>query len=106
MEFSNGVTLKCVGRVKRPILEASCSTNQRLPSGPAAIPPGKLLAVGTENSVTAPAVLIPPILLPFSSVNQRLPSGPAAIPFGLLLGVGTENSLTTPPVVIPPLFPP
>ena len=39
---------------------------------------GWLAAVGTGNSVTTPAVVIRPILLPLISVNQRLPSGPAA----------------------------
>ena len=51
-----------------------------MPSGPAAMPKGLLLAVGMGNSVMTPAVVIRPILLPSYSVNQRLPSGPAAMP--------------------------
>src|SRR6267378_434645 len=47
------------------------SVNQRLPSGPAAIPYGKLLLVGMGYSVTAPAVVIFPILPPPYSVNHR-----------------------------------
>src|SRR5207244_7692374 len=62
-------------------------------SGPAVIPKGSLAAVGMGNSVTAPAVVIRPILLPSSSVNQRAPSGPAVIPQGVLAAVGTGNSL-------------
>ena len=48
----------------RPILLPPNSVNQRLPSGPAAMPAGSLLAVGTVNSVMTPAVVIRPILLP------------------------------------------
>src|SRR5205809_52725 len=81
--------------VMRPILLPACSVNQRLPSGPAAIPIG-LLAVETENSVNVPLGLMRPILLPSNSVNQRLPSGPAAIPIGPLWAVGTENSVIAP----------
>ena len=72
---------------------AAPSVNQRLPSGPAAMPSGALLAVvPVENSVTAPAGVIRPIWLPTSSVNQRLPSGPAAMPYGLLLAVGMRRT--------------
>ena len=71
--------------VIRPIWLAPLSVNQTLPSGPAAICAGLLLAVGIGNSVTTPLVVIRPILYviaggkPLFSVNQRLPSGPAAI---------------------------
>src|SRR5207253_1175065 len=37
--------------VTRPILLTPASVNQRLPSGPAVIPRGVLLAVGTANSL-------------------------------------------------------
>ncbi len=70
--------------VIRPIRLPSNSVNQRLPSGPAAIPVGR--AAGGDaggNSVTTPAGVIRPIRLPENSVNQRLPSGPAAIPCGM-----------------------
>ena len=66
--------------------------NQRLPSGPAVIPSGPLLAVmRCVNSVMVPAGVIRPILLPVYSVNQRLPSGPAVIPAGPLLAVGSRD---------------
>ena len=79
--------------------------NQRLPSGPAAIPSGKLSAgMPAENSVTTPAGVIRPIRLPSSSVNQRLPSGPAVISSGALPAVmPAENSVMTPAVVIRPI---
>src|SRR5439155_905810 len=67
---------------------------------------GALEAVGTRNSVMAPAGVIRPILLPESSVNQRLPSGPAVMLSGALPVVGTANSVTVPVRVIRPiLFP-
>ena len=70
------------------------SVNQRLPSGPAVIPSGSALAVGTANSVMAWVVgLIIPIWLALYSVNQRLPSGPAVIPSGSDLAVGMANSV-------------
>jgi hypothetical protein len=49
--------------VTRPILLPLASVNQRLPSGPAVIPTGSLLAVGTRNSVMAPvgAVGVTPV---------------------------------------------
>ena len=62
-----------------PILLALDSVNQRLPSGPAAMPSGPLRSVGTEYWVIVPEGVILPILLALGSVNQRLPSGPAAI---------------------------
>src|SRR5207244_6484266 len=64
------------------------------PSGPTAMSVGWLAAVGTANSVTTPAVVIRPILLPACSVNHRLPSGPAVIPVGVLPAVGTAFSVT------------
>src|ERR1700682_6518735 len=78
------------GRV--PIL----SVNQRLPSGPAAIPDGLALAVGTGYSVTTPAVVTLATLLPRDWVSQRLPPRPAAMPAGKLLVVGTGYSVMTP----------
>src|SRR5258708_4490984 len=60
--------------------------NQRLPSGPAAMPALLELSVeaGSANSARAPDGLILPILLTAELVNQMLPSGPAAIPNGEL----------------------
>jgi hypothetical protein len=51
--------------------------NHRFPSGPAVMPRGSLLLVGTENTVIAPPVMIRPILFPLNSVNHRAPPGPA-----------------------------
>src|SRR5690349_4055798 len=74
-----------------PMLLAERSANQRLPSGPALIPAGEALAVGTGNSAMAwVAGLIIPTWL--DSVNQRLPSGPPLILQGEALAVGTGNS--------------
>ncbi len=66
----------------------------RLPSEPAVMPLGRLLAVGIVNSMMTPAVVIRPTWLALNSVNQRLSSGPAAMPLGPLPTVGTGNSLT------------
>ena len=72
------LTHYCV--VIRPILLALFSANQRLPSGPAVIPSGLLLAVGIGNAEKLPLGVMRPMTLPASSVNQRLPSGPAVMP--------------------------
>ncbi len=48
--------------VIRPIRLPVCSVNQRLPSGPVAMPNGPLLAVMTENSVIVPRGVMRPIL--------------------------------------------
>ena len=68
------------------------SLSQRLPSGPAAIAKGPLLAVGIENSVMTPVGVIRAILLPWNSGNHRLPSGPVTMSCGWLANVGTGNS--------------
>src|SRR4029077_8105360 len=91
------------GTSRRPILLPKYSVNQRLPSGPAAISPGKLPDVGIANSVMAPAGVIRPIRLPSRSVNQRLPSGPAVIPPGALRDLGIGNSVMVPLGVIRPI---
>ena len=101
---ANSVMMPAV--VIRPIWLPSDSVNQRLPSGPAAIPAGMLLAVGSANSVMMPAVVIRPIWLLPASANQRLPSGPAVMPTGMLSGVGIANSVITPPGVIRPILSP
>src|SRR5262249_38418381 len=67
-------------RTNCPILLPLDSANQRLPSGPAAIPLGELSAVGIPNSLTLPVTVIRPMLFPSISVNQRLPSDAAVIP--------------------------
>src|SRR5713226_9129492 len=79
-----------------PILLALFSVNHTLPSGPAVIRRGKLLKVGTVNSVIAPAVVIVPILLAEPSVNQRLPSEASVIPTGPLFGVRSAYSVIAP----------
>ena len=59
--MGNSVMTPVVGLIS-PILLASISVNQRLPSGPVVIPRGSLLAVGMANSVMAcVAGLISPI---------------------------------------------
>src|SRR5438132_3439999 len=78
--------------------------NQRLPSGPAVIPPRLGKRTGMTNSLITPLGVILPILptksLP-NSVNQTLPSGPAVIDRGL---PATGNSVMTPPVEILPIL--
>jgi hypothetical protein len=71
--------------------------------------PGKAISFDRGNSVTAPAVVIRPILLKYTpllssfSVNQRAPSGPAVMPLTTALAVGRENAVTVPDVVIRPM---
>src|SRR5262245_27385172 len=60
-----------------------------MPSGPAP-------TVGTGNSVTAPDVVIRPILLPAFSQNHNAPSAAGVIPTGRLFGVGVSNSMKRP----------
>src|SRR5215510_12948372 len=60
-----------------------------MPSGPAP-------TVGTGNSVTAPDVVIRPILLPAFSQNHNAPSAAGVIPTGRLFGVGVSNSTKRP----------
>ena len=47
--------------VMRPILLVSPAVNQRLPSGPAVMPPGRLLDVGIGNLVICPDGAIRPM---------------------------------------------
>src|SRR5262249_18792478 len=70
------------------------SVNQTLPSGPAAIPVGKLSTVGMAISRTTwVAGLMDPRRPVALSVNQRLPSGPTAMPVSRLPGLGMANSV-------------
>ena len=93
--------------VIRPILLAlsvfsvSDLLNQSAPSGPTVNMEGCL---ATANSVTAPAVVIRPILSPWISANHSAPSGPVTMSKGAPPTVGTENSLITPAVVIRPIL--
>jgi hypothetical protein len=61
----------------------------------------KLFAVGIENSVMVPLIVILPILLPPISVNHNSPLGPAMMPPGL---PDTLNSDIVPPRVIFPIL--
>src|SRR5271157_3570186 len=68
----------------RPILRTLLSTNQRLPSGPAAMPVGVLLAVGTATSAIAPTAMLNPIefvpgLLLASRIACRSEPGPPSV---------------------------
>ncbi len=63
-----------------------------LPSAPAVIALGWLSGVGMANSVTAPAVVISPILSAAVSVKKRLPLGPFVIPV-VSVADGVENTL-------------
>jgi hypothetical protein len=90
------------------------AVNQRLPSGPAVIPPRLPLkvAVGRGNSVMTPAGVIRPMMAtkllfptPLEAVNHRLPSGPAVMPEGAELPVGRVNSVRVPAGVIRPMAP-
>ena len=71
------------------------------PSGPSTIPSGQENVCGREYSVTAPEVLIFPILSQPGSVNHRLPSGPVVTPQGSAVSE-MGNSVMTPWTVILP----
>lgn len=53
-----------------------------MPSGPVVMAPSPAFGVGTGISVTAPLVVIRPILLPPSSVNHMAPSEPTQTALG------------------------
>jgi hypothetical protein len=55
--------------MNRPTWLAWASVNQRLASGPIAMPRGRLAAVGSGNSVMVPLVVIFPRALPVASVK-------------------------------------
>ena len=91
-----------------PIFEAPYSVNQRLPSGPTAMPLGSLAVFESGNSVSTPAVVIRPIFPAPYSVNQRLPSGPVTMLSGSAVADGNGYSIVSVPAVgenfaIPPL---
>jgi hypothetical protein len=65
-EQFTAVEVGCCGAVILPTLLALPSVNQSAPSGPAVIPKGALPEVGIEYSVTVPAVVTRPILLPLA----------------------------------------
>ena len=83
--------------------------NQTLPSGPAVMLAGLLLAVGIRNVEKRPAGVIRPIAPLLNSVNHRLPSEPAVIPSGPQPAedpyfVGKGNSVVLPDGVIRPIL--
>src|SRR6266851_2905789 len=94
----DGATMPGETPLNTPIFPWLCSVNQTLPSGPTAIPPGLLFAVGTGNSVIAFDVLIWPIALFALSVNHTL-SFTATSP---LMTAFTGNCEITPAGVIVP----
>src|SRR5579871_2221098 len=101
-----GETLVTVGGgAVRPIPLALCSANQRLPSGPAVIPSGKLPAeMPLLNSAIVPLVVMRPMRLPALSVNHRLPSGPAVMPISKPLAeMPLLNSVMVPAGVMLPM---
>src|SRR3989442_5559746 len=77
------------GNTNTPILLLAASVNQMLPSGPALMPNGPLIGVGTVYSVMLPLVVTFPIL-PLPTANQKLPSGPPAMPNVGLPGTGNS----------------
>src|SRR4029077_626414 len=93
----------------RPMALWVYSVNQRLPSGPAAMPAGVAPNGGQLDgvqmplviSVTTPATVTCAILLPRSSVNHRLPSDHAVMKVGSAKSLMPKlYSVTTPSVVI------
>src|SRR5260370_34448722 len=93
----------------RPILLPKASVNQRLPSGPAVMLAGLLLAVGIWNAEKLPLGVMRPIAPILNSVNQRLPSEPAVMPSGPQPAedphfVGRGNSVMLPPGVMRPIL--
>src|SRR5262245_13734168 len=89
----NSVTVPVM--VIRPILLTPASVNQRLLSGPTAIPATSCVTpVG--SSVIVPDGVIRPILPELYSTNQTFPAGPATIPNGSELAVGTGYSVIVP----------
>src|SRR6185369_14906870 len=67
-------------------------------SGPAVMPLGRPLTVGSVYSVNTPPGVSLPILFALASVNQRLPSGPRVMPATPLAAVGIGYSVKTPAV--------
>src|SRR5437870_6256637 len=81
-----------------PGLSGMGSANQRLPSGPDAMPNGKALTGYGGSNV--PDVVMRPISVDICSVNQMLPSAPAAMECTLLTGY----TGTTPAGVMRPIW--
>ena len=94
-------------RRRHPPDSVVLSANQRFPSRPVVIPRGELFLLRPAlYSVTMPAGVIFPTLLPPYSVNQTLPSGPAVRSERPLSAVpAAPYSVTTPAGVIFPILP-
>src|SRR2546426_12561345 len=91
------LTLRVTSKASRPIRLPKASVNQRLPSGPAVIPNGPLLGVGSGNSAMGPAVgMRGRKLVALASGEQLVACGPIVIPAGWLGGGGSGNSVRTP----------
>src|SRR5260221_1024179 len=93
----------------RPIFLPEPSVNQTLPSGPAVMAAGLLLAVGIPNAEKLPLGVMRPMAFPLNSVNHRLPSDPAVMPSGPQPAedphfVGKENWVMLPDVVMRPIW--
>ncbi len=91
------MTLSAVGTQKvlswalgvlRPIGSLPVCANQRAPSGPTVMPPGKLFGLRGGNSRTSPVVVRPMWSLLPTSVNHSAPSGPVVIPVAELCAAG------------------
>src|SRR6266851_49342 len=64
---------------------------------------GKLAGVGIGYSVTTPAGVMRPMLLPVVSANHKFPSGPSAMSPGALPVPGIGKSLDWPVMVMVPI---
>ena len=86
--IGNSVMVFGLAGVIRPTWLPVISTNQRLPSGPDAMPAGLMSAGDTLNSVMVFGAdgRMRAMLPESNSVNQRFPSGPAVMPAGPLPG--------------------
>src|SRR5581483_4569254 len=89
-----------VGSIAATLLVSSC-VNQSLPSEPAVMSNGSLLAAASYSAKSDPSGLMAPIRSAFSA-NHTRPSGPAAMPRGWLLACGSGNSRNSPVVVTRP----
>src|SRR5438309_1458203 len=89
----------------RSISSTPWSVTHMAPSGPAAIPVGRLLPELSGYSVTLPAGSILATLPMADSVNHMFPSGPAAIPSGPTGSLGTGYSAIVPDGEILPMRP-
>jgi len=93
--------VSCSAVVIRPIFASVPLANQRLPSGPRAVPSGFLMRPSVTK-VMVPDGVTRPTLLFHSWVNQRFPSGPVVRCRGLR-NSSWSNRVTTPLVVMRPI---